>query len=231
MKRRKTSGRALLPIILLSATTWTTVTTAKSRPIVDADDADTPFSPRHISHAGLPFGRAPVVFRADPDTCFQACQLAIAQPVFTDLPKSVPYRHEACYSKLVQTTIYLCLREYCSDGRGHDGLDQLNGTCIRSGQAALPSMKELLTDYPPEKVKQMRQLQRDECTSDTHLSAPVVLSQQLYENSYDTLVDVVYAREQNSYYSCVFKLISLFHLGVCLYTNVTDVPSFSSGPS
>ncbi|CAK7265056.1 hypothetical protein SEPCBS57363_001387 [Sporothrix epigloea] len=201
MKRRKTSGRALLPIILLAATTWTTGTTAQSRPIVDANDVDTPFSPRHISHAGLPFGRAPAVVRTDPDTCFQACQLAIAQPVFTDLQKSVPYRHEACYSKLVQTTIYLCLRGYCPNGRGHDGLDQLNGTCILSGQAALPPMDELLAVYPPEKLKQMRQLQRDECTSDTHLSTPVVLSQQLYGNSYDTLVDLVYAREQNSYYS------------------------------
>ncbi|CAK7270762.1 hypothetical protein SEPCBS119000_004252 [Sporothrix epigloea] len=214
MKCRDFGDRALLSLILLAATTWPAGTTAHGPPTDDASHVDTPFPPRYISHAGLSIGRPPVIVRADPDTCFQACRLAIAAPAYTDLQHRAPYRQEACYSKLLRTSMYLCLREYCSDGRGIDGLDRLNATCIRSGQAALPPMDEVLADYPPDKLKQMRRLQRNECNSDTHLSAPVLLSQQLYENSYDTLADLDYARLMNSYYS---HAIILFWAVVILF--------------
>ncbi|CAK7211544.1 hypothetical protein SCUCBS95973_001151 [Sporothrix curviconia] len=203
MERRKSSSRALLPLVILAAAAWATGTAAHDSPI---DDADTPSSPRHIGHAGLPVSRAPVVVRADPEVCFQACLLALREPVFTDLLPGASFRNRPCYSNLTLTSMYLCLHGYCSDGRGLDGLEHLNDTCIYSGRPPLPPMDDVLADFPPDKLVRVRHLQRDECIPDTHLSEPVMLSQQLYENSYDTLADLVYVRTRHHRYSLYMVL-------------------------
>ncbi|CAK7230732.1 hypothetical protein SEUCBS140593_007687 [Sporothrix eucalyptigena] len=199
VKRRKPSSRSLLPLVLL-ASNWATGSMAHDSQI---DDADTATSPRYIGHAGLPVGRAEVVVRVDPEICYRACLLAISEPYFTDLRPGSSFRNKACYSNYTQVSMYLCLQGYCSDGRGLDGLDQLSETCVKNSQPALPSMEDVMADYPPGKLALVRRLQRDEALPSTNLSEPIYLTQQLYENSYDTLADLVYVRSRHNNYSAL----------------------------
>ncbi|KIH86530.1 plasma membrane ferric-chelate reductase [Sporothrix brasiliensis 5110] len=205
MRKRKTSSRPLLPLLCVVAGLWTAGVMAHASPSINdidvdglgvsSDDTYSLTSLRHIGSAP-----APVVVRSDPETCLHACQLALREPTFVDVPPEAGFRVKDCYSPLMQASLFICLRGYCSDGRGAGSLDEMNRSCTALRNEPLPSFEGVLADYPPDKVLGLRRLQRPEAVGGTVLSEVVVLSEQLYENSYDTLADLIYVRKYHHGY-------------------------------
>lgn len=206
MKRRRTSRRALVPLLFLVAASWATGVSAKASPSINDIDlgsntdidssieADASYPLTSLRHIGS--APAPIVVRADPDKCLRACQMALRGPTFEDTPLDAGFRFKECYSPLMQASLFICLSGYCSDGRGGVGaLEALNRTCTALRHEPLPSFEGTLADYPADKVVQLRRLQRPEAIGETHLSEVIVLSEKLYENSYDTLADLEYVRK------------------------------------
>lgn len=143
--------------------------------------------------------------RRDADVCFRACQLALQQPSFADVPPHTSFLTMECASTLLQASLFLCLAGYCrplpSFQAPLPSLERLNQTCTTYRHAPLPPLERVLADYPDDVVAGLRRLQRAEAEPATNLSTAVVLSARLYADAYDTLDAVEYVRRAHQHYA------------------------------
>ncbi|EPE06998.1 ferric-chelate reductase [Ophiostoma piceae UAMH 11346] len=170
----------------------------------------------------VPFGHAPVILRNDPELCFSACQTALRGPTYTDVAPDANFLYKECHSTLMQTSIFLCVRSNCRDSttdgsfdyRTMAGLVRLNETCTKYMNAPLPSLDSVLDQYTDDVMARMRRLQRYESDPATNVSEPVITTEQLYENSYDTLSSWAYVHGHHSGYG---RLMFFFWCAVIFY--------------
>ena len=159
-------------------------------------DGDAVYTSDMYTIGYVPFGHAPAILRDDPALCFSACQTALRGPTYTDVAPDANFLYKECHSTLMQTSIFLCVRSNCHDAttdgsfdyRTMAGLARLNETCTKYMNAPLPPLDSVLDQYTDDVMARMRRLQRYESDPATNVSEPVITTEQLYENSYDTLV-------------------------------------------
>ncbi|EFX05475.1 plasma membrane ferric-chelate reductase [Grosmannia clavigera kw1407] len=152
--------------------------------------------------------------RSDRARCSDACQMVVGAVAYVDVAPASRRVQKACGSRLLQTSLYLCLRVYCAGYHEAAGIERLNRTCATVGdssrqpeQNVLPPYHDLVSGYSDEDVAQLRRLQPSDVDfPPANISEAVVPSEALYRNGYDTLDDWLYVHKHHLAYSTMMLL-------------------------
>jgi hypothetical protein len=121
------------------------------------------------------------------EMCTSACQMALGPIQWNDTEPSASKMTRSCQSRMGLSSLYLCLRVYCSGDNRATGLGNLNETCQTYLNSPLPPF-DIIANYTDDDVSRLRKIQPHEPNPGTVLTEVVIPSQMLFGLSYDTLV-------------------------------------------
>lgn len=126
----------------------------------------------------------------DPELfCFGSCQQSLAYVQFNATNPETGSPWGACRNELEISTLFLCIKVYCTADERAAAFASHNRTCQARWNATLPPYS-IIEHYSDDDILKLHHLEPEEATgaTDSVVNEVMIPSERLYQLAYDTLV-------------------------------------------